>query len=126
MKKRIETIKVKGQAASEYVVYETHRGPIMSFIGHTEALYETLNQSISLIWTGYNDEYSTLTNFTRSGELQSLEELKDLLISRSSYGPSANLLYSTNDGHIGYATIGSFPLRKNVLTGMYIKDGTTS
>lgn len=37
-----------------------------------------------------------------------------------------NLLYSTVDGHIGYQQLGSYPIRKNHQSGMYIKDGTTT
>lgn len=40
--------------------------------------------------------------------------------------PLMVVLYSTNDGHIGLQSIGVNPLRRNQLSGMYVKDGTTT
>ncbi len=37
-----------------------------------------------------------------------------------------NALYATKDNHIGYVAIGSLPKRRNHLSGLYIKDGSTS
>jgi hypothetical protein len=37
-----------------------------------------------------------------------------------------NIVFITNDGHIGNMRFGIFPLRKNPEMANYVKDGTTT
>jgi acyl-homoserine lactone acylase PvdQ len=37
-----------------------------------------------------------------------------------------NAIYATIDNHIGYVAIGSLPMRRNQVSGNFIKDGKVS
>lgn len=59
-------------------------------------------------------------------EVRSFNEMQDLLADYTDYGPPFNFVYITKDNHIGYMSVGVIPIRKNIHSGMYIKDGTSS
>jgi acyl-homoserine lactone acylase PvdQ len=41
-------------------------------------------------------------------------------------GPTVNLVYITQDDHIGYQAIGKYPIKPYFAEGAYVKDGTTN
>ena len=52
---------MKGGKDIEFPVYETHRGPLISYLAHAGYLYE-ITEDISLCWAGFIDiEFRSLT-----------------------------------------------------------------
>ena len=61
LRQREETIKVKtdkGINEQSFAIRETHRGPVISHIFSAFGSYKTEN--VSLRWTGFNDEFSSI------------------------------------------------------------------
>ena len=108
---RSETIRVKGQPDVILDVDATqHNGlttPIIS------PLYPHETRSIALRWTIYDPANVTSPFFA----INSASDWTSLCAAASTFGgPSQNLQYADDQGHIGYHAIGRIPVRGGLLT----------
>jgi penicillin G amidase len=109
-----------------HTVRLTHRGPLINYIVTPIGTFDMTQESLSLAWTGYNDDYESLIAIYLNLEATSLEEVKQFLMYGTSYTPSFSMLAATADNHIFYRQAGVNPIKKNYESGNFIKDGTTS
>ena len=70
--KREEIIKVKtadGVKKIKHTVRLTHRGPILSYIVSGLGSFDLRSDTLSLAWSGFNDDYKSLLATTRHIEI---------------------------------------------------------
>lgn len=48
------------------------------------------------------------------------------LLNETEHAMNVNIVYITNDNHIGYTQLGKYPLRNDAHHSSYIKNGTTT
>lgn len=75
-------------------------------------MYDVKNESISLAWNGFNDDYEGYINIGHCGEVDNFDDLHAYMLVSDAY-PNGNALISTVDGHIAYYAIGKNPIRAN-------------
>jgi penicillin amidase len=106
-------------------VRETHRGPLIHYILCGFGSY-AFQDNISLIWTGFSDEYDPIVSISHLAEFKTLPSLKKFILEDTKFHFNVNAAFITRDGHIGYQQLGRYPIRANPESGLYIKDGTTT
>jgi acyl-homoserine lactone acylase PvdQ len=102
----------------------THRGPVLSYIVSPVGAYDVRKDDLSLSWTGFNQDYSSVAIISRNQEASSLAELMYFLDEGTKYYISISALAVTSDDHIIYAQFGLNPRRANSRMASYIKNGT--
>lgn len=85
-----------------------------------------ISDNISLAWTGFNSDAIFYANMFSFSNLQTHEEVLRFLRNSTNSGPPFNMMYITRDNHIGYQTIGPFPMRSNPSSGAYVKNGSST
>ena len=51
----------------------THRGPVLNYIISSIGIYEVTKDSLSISWTGYNEDYTSLDYVSHNIEASNLE-----------------------------------------------------
>jgi penicillin amidase len=103
---RQETIRVRGRKPETFTVRASVHGPIVTDV-LTDA--NALGSPVALRWTGLDPGDTTAESFLgfdTAGNWQEFLAAASLL-----KAPAQNLVYADMDGHIGYATTGSIPIR---------------
>lgn len=109
-----------------YEVKETHRGPIIHYLFNSLGSYSLENDTLSLAWTGYNSEWASVVNITYNIFPRNFDEVRNMLQNGTKTFINCNINVITADNHIVMQQSGLHPIRRNVESGTYIKDGTTS
>jgi penicillin G amidase len=120
-----DTIFVKDSSDVEFLIRNTHRGPIISDVH----LYNTFHKNndlpeadISMRWTAYefSDEIFALLSVNNATDWQSFKQaVKHFTV------PGQNFVYADKENNIGYICAARLPKRKNNSPTM-VYDGTTS
>ncbi|MQG38836.1 MAG: penicillin acylase family protein [SAR202 cluster bacterium] len=106
MKIRKETIDIKGSTSYEFIVRETHRGPIISDI---HPLAKNAKHAISFRWTGneLSNEVKAFLGFNRMQDWHDFSQAtKDYTV------PGQNIIYADKQGNIGWRPAARVPIRK--------------
>jgi penicillin G amidase len=110
----------------QYIVRETHRGPIIHYIFSCFGSFDMQNDTLSVAWTGFNSEWKTYTSFLRGFLITNFTDLRNYLQYDSQTFYNVNLLCITADNHIVLQQSGLQPIRRNCDSGNYVKNGNTS
>jgi len=98
--RRVETIKVRGEADVELEVLRTRHGPIVHDDGE---------EKLALRWTGLDPEMLSFP-FYEINRAQDWEEFRTALALFG--GPTQNVVYADVEGNIGYQGAGKVPVRR--------------
>ncbi|HEY7574656.1 MAG TPA: penicillin acylase family protein, partial [Thermoanaerobaculia bacterium] len=103
---RTETVRVRGGKDVVFEVRSSRHGPIV-----TDVLggAETLGRPVALRWTGLDPGDTTAEAFLGIDRASNWTEF--LAAASRLKTPAQNLVYADIDGHIGYTTTGSIPIR---------------
>ena len=110
-----ETIRVRGSGDIVVDVGSTEHGPIL-----TPAI-EGENRSLSLSWSAYDASANGIPLFDINSA-STWGEFQNIL--GQWWGPSLNVIYADDQGHIGYQAVGFIPVRKGGLTSVPATAGT--
>jgi penicillin amidase len=117
VKKRKETLKVKGASDIEFDVELTSLGPVIN-----EVLKVTGSDPIALYWVytmPENKPMSTIFNMYRAESMQALEDAMS-----EHWAPGLNLLYADAEGNIAQWAFGRYIKRPTGNNGLVMVDGT--
>jgi penicillin G amidase len=104
---REEEIKVKNHNPIRFMVYETHRGPlIQSMLGIQPGLWD--EQAISMRWTAREPTYE-LKTFYGINKATTYEQFRESL--RFFTAPGQNFIYADTAGNIAYRAAVKIPIR---------------
>ena len=108
-----QTIHVRGGRDVSIDVARTGHGPIVT------PLIKHETRTISLRWSAYNMPQNSMSLFA----LNTAADWNDFRAAASRWwGPSLNVVYSDDQGHIGYQAVGQFPNRPLGIAGVPIAD----
>ena len=118
---RIETIRVRGEAAVELTVRATRHGPVLSDVqaGAREALPkgmpgEGLNaerdEAMALSFAGLAPDDRTAEALYRMNRARGAAEF--LAVLKNFHSPQQNVAFADTDGNIGFLVAGRVPLRR--------------
>jgi penicillin G amidase len=116
----------KGLEERRHLVRLTHRGPILTHVVSGLGSFDLSKRTISLSWTGYNDETMSLYNILRHIETRDFETARRYLVEGLKSTPSLSMVTATADNHICYFQLGNNPVRRNYRSGCYLKNGSSS
>jgi acyl-homoserine lactone acylase PvdQ len=109
MEVRTERIKVKGGDDLEWVVRETHLGPVASAFCFREATDpEVALKRVPLCETNRDTIQAVFAMMRAKNAKEFAEALSNWRF------PSANCVYGDADGHIGYSVLGAIPIRSKL------------
>lgn len=118
---RIDTIRVKGEAAIVDTTYYTHHGPVV-YLPEEIPYNEQIPAGCALRWTGHDPSNEALAIIL----LNKASNYDDYKIAVSLYDcPAQNIAFASRDGDIVLWHCGKFPLRW-AGQGLYIMDGSNS
>lgn len=103
---REETIRVRGQASETFTARSSVHGPIVTDVF---AGAKGLGHPVALRWTGLDPGDTTAESFLGLDRAGNWEDF--LAAARQLKAPAQNIVYADVDGHIGYTTTGSIPIR---------------
>ena len=123
-----DTIFVRGGDPVDFVIKETHRGPVVSEIHTFNIVYNenhTTYPPISMRWIG-NEISDEAYAFLKINKAANWNEFKSAV--KMFNVPGQNFVYGDIEGNIGYVFGGALPLRGNgtVNSTTFVFDGTTS
>jgi penicillin amidase len=110
-----ETIRVRGSGDVVVDVGRTEHGPIL-----TPAI-EGEQRTLSLSWSAYDPGANSIPLFDINSA-SSWGEFQNIL--GQWWGPSLNVIYADDQGHIGYQAVGFIPVRQGGLTSTPAAAGT--
>ncbi len=110
-----ETIRVRGGRDIVVDVGRTDHGPII-----TPAI-EHEKRILSLEWSAYNPTANSIPLFDINAA-SSWSEFRNIL--GLWWGPSLNVIYADDQGHIGYQAVGYIPVRQGGLSNVPVTSGT--
>jgi len=110
-----ETIRVRGGDDVVVDVAHTEHGPVI-----TPAI-EHEKRVISLKWSAYDQSASNIPLFDINSA-STWTEFRNLL--GRWWGPSLNVIYADDQGHIGYQAVGFIPIRKDGISSAPVASGT--
>ena len=90
----------------------THRGPVLNYIISSIGIYDVAKDSLSISWTGYNEDYTSLAYVAHNIEASNFDEVKYYLTEGNKYFVSISGLGVTSDDHIFYFQSGVNPRRR--------------
>ena len=50
----------------DHEVKLTHRGPVINYIVSSIGIYDVRKDSLSISWTGYNEDFTSLSNVSKN------------------------------------------------------------
>jgi penicillin amidase len=108
-----EVIRVRGGQEEIVDVEHTAHGPVISPLAPHE------RRVLTLRWSAYDPKASGIPLF----DLDSAGNFAEFRIALTNWwGPTLNLVYADDQGHIGYQAVGFIPNRPTGLSGMPISD----
>jgi penicillin amidase len=110
-----EIIRVRGSGDVVVNVGHTEHGPIIS------PAVENEKRTISLKWSAY-DQSATRIPLFDINTASTWTEFRNLL--GQWWGPSLNVVYADDQGHIGYQAVGFIPIRKDGISNAPVASGT--
>ena len=113
MEKSSEHIKVRFGKEVVFDVESTGHGPVIT------PLLPHESRVLSLKWAAYDSKIGGFPVFDLNAANNWEEFHKSLT---NWWGPTLNLAYADDQGHIGYQAVGAIPLRANGLSGVPIAD----
>lgn len=117
LKKRIETIEIRGSGSQTDTVYYTHHGPIV-YDKHYKSREH--NQALALRWSAH-EPYMEAKTFVELNKGKNFEDYRKAL---SHYNvPAQNFIFASKEGDIAITVNGAFPIKWEE-QGKFIMDGT--
>lgn len=114
MEREHETIRVRFGENQDFDVVRTNHGPVISSMVPHES------RTIALRWTVYDPQFAGGIPLYA---LNSAANWQDFEAAMSQWwSPTLNVIYSDDQGHIGYQAIGRIPQRPGGLVGVPITD----
>ncbi|AXC09743.1 Penicillin amidase [Acidisarcina polymorpha] len=110
-----ETIRVRGGNDIVVDVGHTDHGPILTpAIAHEQRV-------LTLKWSAYDPGANSIPLFDIDAA-SNWGEFRSIL--KSWWGPSLNVIYADDQGHIGYQAVGFIPMREGGLSSIPVASGT--
>jgi penicillin amidase len=110
-----EIIRVRGSGDVVVNVGHTEHGPIVS------PVIEGETRVISLKWSAYDASATSIPLFDINAA-STWSEFRNIL--GRWWGPSLNVIYADDQGHIGYQAVGFIPIRKDGIPTVPVAAGT--
>ena len=108
-----ETIRVRGSSDVTVDIERTEHGPVLN------PLLPSEKRTLSLRWTAYDPKAAAIPLF----ELDTASNWDEFRQAMANWwGPTLNVVYADDQGHIGYQAVGFIPDRPNGLKGVPISD----
>jgi penicillin amidase len=110
-----EIIRVRGGGDVVVNVGHTEHGPVITPIVENE------KRVISLKWSAYDQSATNIPLFDINSA-SAWTEFRNIL--GRWWGPSLNVIYADDQGHIGYQAVGFIPIRKDGIPSVPVASGT--
>jgi len=110
-----EIIRVRSSGDVVVNVGQTEHGPVIS------PAIEHEKRVISLKWSAYDQSATSIPLFDINSA-STWTEFRNLL--GRWWGPSLNVIYADDQGHIGYQAVGFIPVRKDGISNVPVPSGT--
>ncbi len=108
--RRHERLKIRGQAAVEFMVRSTRHGPLISDAMRGPVRKNDPAATLSLQWTGFAENDPTIQCFLLLSEASNWDEFRNAL--RSCVAPALDFGYADTAGNIGHHSAGRIPVRR--------------
>lgn len=108
-----ETIRVRGGQDVTVDIERTDHGPVLN------ALLPGERRTLSLRWSAYDPKANSIPLFDLDNA-SNWDEFRQAL--RPWWGPTLNVIYADDQGHIGYQAVGYIPNRPAGIKGIPISD----
>jgi penicillin amidase len=107
--RRVETIRVKGEAAVKLVVRETRHGPVLSGLPSVDQVFRNPHYVLALRWSALEPADQTFAAVRALNKARSIDEAEQALAGFQLVTQTA--LIADVDGQIGMVVTGRIPIR---------------
>ena len=112
-----EVIRVRGRKDVNYDVQLTDHGPLL------DPIFTKDSRAIALKWTLYDPALNTIPVYA----INTASNWTEFSAALSQWSwPTQNVVYSDDQGHIGYRAVGKIPLRPSGISNVPINMGSTN